>query len=198
MRYRLCTLFFLIAILALVLFFSKQYLRQHYAISKLRAAGVMVDKGSILQGVIRVKGTYTDDADVWRVDPSSCERINDHLLRDWISYLRELDKLELSLYCHKNTDITDAGIETVVRLPNLRGLFLGGSRIADKSLAHLGKNNTIEVLGLGFCDITDEGIQQLRHMPRLTALYLNETHVTQEGIEQLKSTSPSLQYVELN
>jgi hypothetical protein len=112
--------------------------------------------------------------------------------------------------------VSDADLAVLKRLPDLRQLNLGGTRISDAGLSHLGGLKGLEELYLLAVPITDAGLEHLRgltglrqldlsatrvtdaglrHLEALTGLehlYLVDTRVTREGVKQLQRALPDL------
>jgi Leucine-rich repeat (LRR) protein len=105
---------------------------------------------------------------------------------------------------------TDAGALALQRLPRLEELDMGGTKVTDKGLAHLGKLplrrlrlgwameftdaglahlariKTLEELDLSFTKVTGKGLGHLRPLASLKALDLRGTDVGDSGLEVLQ------------
>lgn len=89
---------------------------------------------------------------------------------------------------------TDADLECLVRLPNLRRLYLARSvDVTDAGLAHLAKLKQLKLLVLDDADqVTDAGLRTLGRLKSLALLQLGlGRRMTPAGIEQLKRDLPN-------
>ena len=70
------------------------------------------------------------------------------------------------------TDLTDAGVKSIIELPNIKKLTLYGGkpRVGDDGLAILKECKKLEILELVNIDVTDDGLAVLRSFPRLKDL----------------------------
>ena len=84
------------------------------------------------------------------------------------------------------TDATDAGLENLKELTQLRELSLDSTKVTDAGLAHLNQLNELRYLGISYTDVTDAGLEQLKGLPKLRDLDLSGTHVTDAGLEYFK------------
>jgi Leucine-rich repeat (LRR) protein len=102
----------------------------------------------------------------------------------FIGKLSQLEELEIS----SNYWVTDAGLEHLANLTQLKSLEIYPSKITDKGvekLAHLRLQN----LHLDGSRITDESLRGLEQMP-LFFLWVRNTWVTNEGIQRLRKKIP--------
>jgi hypothetical protein len=90
------------------------------------------------------------------------------------------------------TQITDAGLAAVEKLPHLTRLHLNRTAITDAGVAHLARLSRLEYLNLYGTKITDAGLTSLSGLASLRALYVWQTGVTPQGIDQLKASLPQL------
>jgi hypothetical protein len=88
------------------------------------------------------------------------------------------------------TQVTDAGLATVEKFPNLTRLHLNRTAITDAGLTHLARLGHLESLNLYGTKITDTGLTSLSTLATLRTLYLWQTGVTPQGIERLKASLP--------
>ena len=89
---------------------------------------------------------------------------------------------------------TDADLECLVRLPNLRRLYLERSiDVTDAGLKHLEGFKDLKLLVLDDADqVTDEGLRSLGRLKSLALLQLDlGRRMTPAGIEQLKRDLPN-------
>ena len=128
--------------------------------------------------------------------------------------LTHLQDLTLGGRNVSNVAATDAGLEQLKDLPQLRALELHASRFTDASLSHLKGLAQIEQLNLMDTAVSGEGLEQLKDLSqlrtlsfsgklsdaglqhlkvvtRLKGLYLWQTQVTAAGIRDLSAALPS-------
>ncbi|KAL1915680.1 uncharacterized protein VTP21DRAFT_6439 [Calcarisporiella thermophila] len=88
-----------------------------------------------------------------------------------IECLKNLEHLSLG-----GCQISDEGVETLVKCKQLRHLNLAGcTQMTDKAMEHIGKLRLLEQLSLSGCSrLTDAGIVHLSSLTRLTDLDLEE------------------------
>ena len=93
-----------------------------------------------------------------------------------------------------DTIVTDAGLESLIRLANLKRLTIQNSQIiTDAGLAHVGKIETLEVPSLDGTgkQFTDAGLKHLKKLTNLNELYIARTQVTPVGIADLQAALPN-------
>jgi uncharacterized membrane protein len=90
------------------------------------------------------------------------------------------------------TQITDAGLATVGKFPNLTRLHLNRTAITDAGITHLARLSHLESVNLYGTKITDAGLASLSGLGSLRALYVWQTGVTTQGIDRLKASLPQL------
>lgn len=91
-----------------------------------------------------------------------------------------------------STDVTDAQLEHLENLPQLRWVNLFNTRITDSGLEHLQRLRHLERLELGGTQVTDAGLEYLEGLPDLQSVYA--TDVTEKGMERLHHTCPQLNW----
>lgn len=89
--------------------------------------------------------------------------------------------------------ITDAGLEHLKALTQLRELYLMRTQITDAGLEYLKELSQIQVLRLDDTNITDAGLEYLKGLTRLRQLNLGGTKVTDAGVERLQHSLPNCQ-----
>ena len=82
-------------------------------------------------------------------------------------------------------DVTDAGIEHIVNMKELRDLTMEKTQISDAGLAKLKESPKLSAVKLPYASITAEGIQSLVQLPKLRNLELLRTLTTDEGLAYL-------------
>jgi uncharacterized membrane protein len=91
------------------------------------------------------------------------------------------------------TCITDAGLATIARFPNLTRLHLNLTRVSDAGLKQLTGLQHLEYLNLYGTRVTDAGLEVLAGLAKLRTLYVWQTAVSESGLERLKSKLPRLE-----
>lgn len=92
----------------------------------------------------------------------------------------------------RTTKLTGTGIKAVAaHLPDLEGLFLDGSSVADGDLAALAGLPNLVWLDLSNTAVGDAGMRALAAFPRLRVLVLNgNANLTADGLAALKGAAP--------
>jgi hypothetical protein len=86
------------------------------------------------------------------------------------------------------THITDAGLETVAKLPNLVSLDLRFcEHITEAGVAHLKDSATLQRLDLRGTAVSDSGIAFLAQVGTLRALDIGSTQITEPALEALEA-----------
>ncbi len=80
---------------------------------------------------------------------------------------------------------TDALIETVERLPNLEVLDLGGCKISEEGLRHIGRMTTLRRLHNMASEVGDLGLAHVAGLKHLVELSVNGPGITVAGLVQL-------------
>lgn len=93
---------------------------------------------------------------------------------------------EITFLSAANSQITDAWMPSLARLPRLRELYLVGAEVTDEGLAEISRVKTLEMLSLGGTSITDGKLKALCALPRLEHLVLWGTMVSDEGLKVLE------------
>jgi len=84
------------------------------------------------------------------------------------------------------SQVTDAGLDTVAKMPHLGRLHLENTKVTDAGLAKLGKLGELEYLNLYGTKVTDGGIAKLEGAKRLKKLFVWQTGVTKAGASALE------------
>jgi len=103
-----------------------------------------------------------------------------------LAKLRRLHGLTLSL-----TGVTDAGLENITGLTQLKALSLPPA-VTNAGLAHLKGLTNLESLGLFRTKVTDAGLVHLRGLTRLRTLDVGDTQITDNAIAELRKVIPEL------
>ena len=88
--------------------------------------------------------------------------------------------------CFDNTQDTDAGLENLKGLGQLKGLWLGGTNVTDAGLENLKGLGQLTNLRIGGTNVTDAGLENLKGLGQLKWLWLVDNKVTDAGLEHLK------------
>ncbi|MGH7945139.1 MAG: c-type cytochrome domain-containing protein, partial [Opitutaceae bacterium] len=101
--------------------------------------------------------------------------------------LQELAPIAPALYWLDlgETAVSDAGLNSLAAMKNLRRLQLDRTAVTDAGLTHLAPLGHLESLNLHATTITDTGLKTLHALPRLRSLYLWQTKATPAGLERL-------------
>jgi hypothetical protein len=91
------------------------------------------------------------------------------------------------------TDLTDAGLKVVAKMPNLEHLDLRGTAIGDEGVRALAGLQNLQTLSLYGTAVTDSGLEALRGLPSLRRLYVGGTKVTEPGLDALRKARKELQ-----
>lgn len=110
------------------------------------------------------------------------------------SYKRLPDLISLQL---KNCQITDTGLSALHRHPALRYVYLEDCPVSNESIKHLTEIPDLHQLSLDGTGVTDTGIAELAKAPLLWQISLNRTKVTRLGLQALIQ-SPSLKEISLD
>ena len=90
------------------------------------------------------------------------------------------------------TPVTDAGLEHLRGLTQLRFLSLDSTPVTDAGLEHLRGLTQLQGLYLSSTRVTDAGLAHLRGLTQLEVLYLISTRVTDAGVNELKKALPKV------
>lgn len=112
----------------------------------------------------RLTGVRLDDT---AADDATIERLGD---------LRSVHRLSL-----RRTRVTDVGIE-MLDCPNLWHLHVDGTRVTDRSLAHMATFPMLRDILLAGTPISDRGLEKLAMLQSLSNLVLTGTAVSDEGL----------------
>jgi hypothetical protein len=83
-------------------------------------------------------------------------------------------------------EVSDAGLEHLKGLSQLRWLKLNHTHVSDAGLEHLEGLPHLEQLDLSGTKVTDAGLQHLEGLPRLREVWLDDTQITDAGLKHLK------------
>ncbi|APZ91637.1 hypothetical protein [Fuerstiella marisgermanici] len=92
------------------------------------------------------------------------------------------DTTELDL---TGTDITDAAVSDILKLPKVYSLKLKGTAITDAGVAQLVGLTSLRLVDLGRTALTNDALRQLQSLQHLEYLLLNHTQVSDEAVEHI-------------
>ncbi len=101
-----------------------------------------------------------------------------------VEHLKGLTNLR-TLHLH-DTEITDAGLVHLKALTSLVDLWLHETEISDAGLVHLKALTSLVDLCLCGTEISDAGLVHLKGLTSLKTLWLHETEITDAGLVHLK------------
>lgn len=105
--------------------------------------------------------------------------------------LHELEHVELN-----TVQATDQIIPELVRIPRLKSLSLGSTRITPAGLRRLREAKSLQSITLTGQAIDDEIVQAVADLPQLQTVMLFHTKVTASGLQAL-DTLPNLRHLHL-
>ncbi len=82
------------------------------------------------------------------------------------------------------TNVTDAGLASIAKFPNLRELRLDRTAVTDAGLKHLSNLDHLETLNLYSTAVTDAGLVTLKHLRVLKRLYIWKTKIAPAAGQQ--------------
>ena len=157
------------------------------AAEKIRALGgwYKLDKE---RHVIEVSMVYYYDSNGKRYE-------NEQKTDKVLAHLPDFPRLKRLLLTE--TQVSDDGLESVGRLPELEELFIwDGATITDKGVAHLRMLPKLKFLLLGGAAITDEAVSHLANVSTLETLLLDTNSLTDKALEYA-SRLPRLRELEV-
>jgi hypothetical protein len=92
----------------------------------------------------------------------------------------------------RHTQITDAALAQIGELKHLTKLWLDGTKVTDKGLAHLGELKELQEISLQATEVTDAGLAHLRGLTQLQLLNIEKTRATDAGVNELQKALPNL------
>ncbi len=160
-----------------------------------------ISAGTIFLDTLEMSGSQFDDAGFRAVLKWPNLRnlyIDNAVITDVaLAGLTDEDGQRLTGLSVLHSNVTDASLSQLVRLPRLDFVNLTGCRITDEKLELLNDLPALHYLLLNECPITDAGVQKLRS-PRLTSLWLQGTAITAKAFDNLKQRLPKLHYCDVS
>ncbi|MEO5603084.1 MAG: DUF2231 domain-containing protein [Cyclobacteriaceae bacterium] len=84
-----------------------------------------------------------------------------------------------------NTNITDAQLNILSKLSNIRILYLNNAPVTDAGLSRLVPLTELRMLNLIGTSVTDSSVSVLLKFQKLSTLFLYQTKMTKEGIQKI-------------
>jgi hypothetical protein len=88
-------------------------------------------------------------------------------------------------------EVTDASLEPLKGLSEVRELDLYGTKVTDAGLRHLKGLSQLRELCLSDTQVTDAGLEYLKELTQLQQLDLDGTQVTDAGVTKLQQALPN-------
>lgn len=114
----------------------------------------------------------------------------------WVRNSFGVDFLANVVYVDFLSDgVTDAGLDYLEGLNQLKYLHLKNANITDAGLVRIQGLTQLEFLTLSRTRVTDAGLVYLKGLTHLEYLYLEQTHVTDAGCQKLRKALPKLKII---
>ena len=140
----------------------------------------------VVEGAESAHYDYQFDPDVnWQANPLFQAKPPEPPGPPWLRNLLGVDFLSDVTYVDYK-QATDAGLEHLKGLTNLRSLWLDNTQVTDAGLEHLKGLTSLQLLGLNRTKVTDAGLMHLKGLTSLQILGLDRTQVTDAGLVHLK------------
>ena len=97
----------------------------------------------------------------------------------------EIERIDLT-----DQDVTDADLENLASVPELKALTLQGTKITDEGLTHLLALKELKDLNLTNTNVSDTGLKLLEGLESLEKLHLHNTAVTNDGLKAFHEAVP--------
>lgn len=173
-QFRLSTLLTLLGVMAVIMtgitMQRREHSRQQDIESRIAARG-----GEVVSGLDSIRGVIfydTADSDL------------KELWNDLVS-IRGLQSIQIS-----GRQFTDAGMQHVSRLSNLREVSLQNTQVSDAGLRNLKGLHSLQTLDLMGTRVSDRGLSHLETMTSLRRVWLGGSAVSDQGCERLQSVLP--------
>jgi len=145
----------------------------------------------------------------WERESKVAERISElrqddeirrGIRKEWVgpAWVRDKVQAEDSKYFERicsiylgGTTVTDADVQAISDLTELRELYLYRTGITDVALDKIGHLGGLRILHLGNTEVSDSGLEKLRGLTSLEQLHLYKTRVSDEGGDKLRSALPN-------
>lgn len=98
---------------------------------------------------------------------------------------------EISEVYWEGAPITDADLQLLTELPQIRELDISGTKVTDMGVKHILRLKYLTVLDLSYTHITIDGVRQLSTCSNLRVLDLSGIQINNTIAHQLKQSLPS-------
>lgn len=88
--------------------------------------------------------------------------------------------------------VTDADIDKLAGLTNIKHLGLHSAKITSKSIDKIVAFPTLTELELSYTGLDDAGLEKLQQLPKLEKLFIYGTRVTKDGVEKFRKAKPKV------
>lgn len=107
-------------------------------------------------------------------------------------YCKNIPTRQGRVWCVDLTDTkaTDASLDCLAKMPELRDLRLDGTSITDAGLERLTGAKRLGLLYLARTRITDDGLDTLAGLPQLFFVHIGDTRITNQGVDKLRRLLP--------
>lgn len=95
--------------------------------------------------------------------------ISDDQYCQYVSQIKSLENLEVHF-----SEMRNSGLKTLVNMPRLRGIYIGGTKTTDGGLDHLSSFPNLNGVMLTPNQITPQSIRTLKSLPKLNFLRVDE------------------------
>jgi len=108
-------------------------------------------------------------------------------------HLKQLEPSEKLRELHlAATQVTDAGMESIVRFTQLERLFLAKCEVGDAAMQHVSRLEKLESLNLYGTRITTAALDQLGQLKKLRVLYITDVKLQAAAVDRLQQQLPQL------
>lgn len=146
--------------------------------ASLAASGVVMSTLDEAKGLLRVEFA------------TESRKIKDDHLAGLQENVAKITDLDLS-----RTSVTDAGLEILRKMPQLKRLNLRGTSVTDAALAHVQGLTNLQHLNLVGTKVTDAGLPALKGLKNLKTAYFTDSLVTNAGLEPLRKALPNAKLI---
>ena len=95
------------------------------------------------------------------------------------------------------SQVTDLGLASLAKLPQLKTLSLDSTKVSDQGMQHVAKVSTLESLSLSGTTISDSGVATLTALPNLKKLEMQHCFLTPQGFAAI-GKMPVLEEINLD
>lgn len=95
----------------------------------------------------------------------------------------------------RGTKVSDAGLQNIGKLKNLKKLHLELTEVSDAGLKHLVNLDELEYLNLYGTSVSDAGLDDIAKLKKLKKVFLWQSKATDAGMDKLRAARPDLQVI---